>query len=221
MSIAKTLHLTKLQQTGQVDLKDHRMRCFKTISVSASCLLILLAGVLSTSQAAAQSISRTELTQERTGIESLDPWRFTAGIGVGSLYSTAGINVGMHNSNSLAVLSVGCGGGSSLNGCHESFLVGYYRAGLFGSGSDKHAFGMWAGQTDSSAYRGVENSNRSPSDRTNLDFDPVWGLGIGYAYFHNGIGNSGPVFGLGYQKERGDNHSRDGRFQLSIGFQFF
>ena len=149
-----------------------------------------------------------------------DPWKLTFGLGLGSLYSSAGVNVGIRDRESLLALSIGCRTLSDLHDCNESVLLGYYRANLFGSNSGRHAAGLWAGRTGSFARVRADDIDEQPIRPESLTFDPLWGGGLGYLYFHKGIDSPGPVIGLGYQVEKGGSRDWDGRFEFSLGFQF-
>lgn len=224
MTIANVQHADFQRSQGVVGSDEGQGPRARSLLGWFGALLLFSSALLAPSPVTAQYVSDAALhaSDESTPIGESDRKKLTFGVGVGSLYSTAGANIGFHDSKSLTVLSIGCNGMSSFRGCNDSVTLGYYRTDLFGWDSGRHALGLWGGRVGSSSYRGQDSLNSiAPSDVTNnLDFGPVWGFGVGYLYFHRGIGERGPVFGLGYQFEKGQNRRSDGTLQLSLGFQF-
>ncbi len=114
---------------------------------------------------------------------------FTFGLGVGSLYSGVGINAGIQSKVDLKYISAGCVSYTSQEAtCGMG--IGWVKTDLFDFQTPNHG---------ASIYIGVIGSE--------LDYDgyqAVYGAGLGYHYFFNGIGNSGLNLGLTVLSGNGD-----------------
>ncbi len=131
--------------------------------------------------------------------------KLTFGAGIGSLYSGIGINAGIQSKTDLKYVSLGCISYSSSNGETCGAGIGWVTTTLFDSKNTKHGTGMYLGIV------GTENHY--------FDNDPIYGLGLGYHYFLNGINNSG--FNLGFTLVAGStNDGADIGGMLQAGYQF-
>jgi len=130
---------------------------------------------------------------------------FTFGIGAGSFYSGIGVNAGIQSKTDLKYVSIGCVSYSSLNGEACGAGIGWVKTDLFSSTNNKHG---------TSVYLGIVGS-----ENTYFNNDPIYGLGLGYHYFFNGISNSG--VNLGFTLVAGnENDGLDIGGMLQAGYQF-
>lgn len=130
---------------------------------------------------------------------------FTFGLGVGSLYSGLGANVGIQTENDLKYLSVGCVSYSSIYGETCGIGAGWVFTDIFDFQTPKHGLGIYVGIVD--------------DEYDDFDREAVYGAGLGYHYFVSGIDKSG--FNLGFTAtaaDEKDGFSIGGLFQ--IGYQF-
>ena len=130
---------------------------------------------------------------------------FTFGIGAGSFYSGLGVNAGIQSKTDLKYISVGCVSYSSIYGETCGVGIGWVKTNIFEFQTAKHG---------ASLYVGVVGS-----EYDNFDHDAIYGTGLGYHYFFNGINESGVNLGftivVGNQN---DGIGMGGRFQ--VGYQF-
>jgi hypothetical protein len=130
---------------------------------------------------------------------------FTFGIGFGSMYSGMGVNAGIKSETDLKYISVGCVSYSTLSGEACGAGIGWVTTQLFSSNNTNHGTSIYAGIV------GSENDH--------FNNDPVYGVGLGYHYFFNGIGDSGTTLGL--TLVAGDeNHGIGMGGMLQLGYQF-
>lgn len=129
---------------------------------------------------------------------------FTFGLGAGSLYSGIGVNAGIQSNFDLKYISAGCVNFTSQQAtCGMG--IGWVKTDLFDFQTPNHG---------ASIYIGVIGSE--------LDYDgyqAVYGTGLGYHYFFNGIGNSGLNLGLTVLTGNGDYGRLTGAM-LQVGYQF-
>ena len=130
---------------------------------------------------------------------------FTFGLGVGNLYSGIGVNVGVQSEIDLKYISAGCVSYSSIYRETCGVGAGWVKTDIFDFQTPKHG---------ASLYIGIVGS-----EYDNFDHDAIYGAGLGYHYFLNGIGKSG--FNLGFTVTAGsenDGIGMGGMFQ--VGYQF-
>ena len=130
---------------------------------------------------------------------------FTFGIGAGSLYSGLGVNAGIQSKTDLKYISVGCVSYSSIYGETCGVGIGWVKTDVFDFQTPKHG---------ASLYIGIVGD-----EYDNFDRKAIYGAGLGYHYFFNGINNSG--VNLGFTMVAGnenDGIGMGGMFQL--GYQF-
>ena len=131
--------------------------------------------------------------------------KFTAGIGLGSLYAGIGLNVGIQSSTDFKYISSGCVSYSSMNGSTCGFGLGYMTTELFDYQSNKHAANFYIGMVG--------------SERDNFDDKALYGAGIGYSYFFSGINKSGGNIGFTVVGAKKSDGLEIGGM-LQIGYQF-
>ncbi len=131
--------------------------------------------------------------------------KVTFGLGVGSLYSGIGGNVGLKSKTDFKYFSTGCVSYSSINGSACGVGLGWVKTDLFSSANTNHG---------TSIYLGVVGSENKRFDKK-----PIYGVGVGYHYFFSGMENSG--FNIGATviagKENGDIGLGG---MLQLGYQF-
>ncbi|MGB0893390.1 MAG: hypothetical protein ACPGUD_03215 [Parashewanella sp.] len=129
--------------------------------------------------------------------------KVTFGLGLGSLYSGVGGNIGLKSKTDFKYLSAGCVSYSSLNGSVCGAGVGWVKSDLFTQNNTNHGAGL---------YLGVVGSKNK-----NFDKKPIYGIGLGYHYFFSGMENSG--FNVGATVVAGKENSGVGGM-LQVGYQF-
>jgi len=130
---------------------------------------------------------------------------FTFGIGAGSLYSGLGVNAAIQSKTDLKYISIGCVSYSSIYGETCGAGIGWVKTDIFDFQTPKHG---------ASLYVGIVGD-----EYDNFDRKAIYGVGLGYHYFFNGINNSGG--NLGFTIVAGNENEgigMGGMFQL--GYQF-
>ncbi|WP_100658748.1 hypothetical protein [Alteromonas flava] len=131
---------------------------------------------------------------------------YSFGMGVGSLYSGLGVNIASHSENSLTYISAGCVSYSSRAGSTCGVGGGWITTNILSVPNNKHGLG---------AYVGIVGTERESFD----NHDAIYGGGLGYHYFFNGIDRAGTNIGLGFMV--GDtNDGTEGALVFQLGYQF-
>lgn len=130
----------------------------------------------------------------------------SVGVGAGMSYSGLGANVAYVSETDMKYVSAGCVSYSSSSGSTCGAGIGWIKTDLFDNDSNKHGLGAYLGVV------GVETAFLR-------DDKAVYGAGLGYHYFFNGIDKSG--FNLGITVVAADTEDDD-KFGLSLqaGYQF-
>jgi hypothetical protein len=129
----------------------------------------------------------------------------TFGIGAGSLYSGLGVNVGIQSESDFKYISAGCVSYSSIHGETCGVGVGWVKTDIFEFQTPKHGASIYIGVVDDEYH--------------DFDREAIYGVGLGYHYFVNGINNSGTNFGFTVVAgNENDGIGMGGMFQ--IGYQF-
>ena len=131
--------------------------------------------------------------------------KFTAGVGLGSLYGGIGVNVGLQSDTDFKYISGGCVSYSSRYSETCGFGLGYMTTDLFESRSKHHAANFYIGIVG--------------TERTYKKDKGLYGAGLGYSYFFSGIDRSGGNIGftvLGAEL----NGDLDLGAMLQLGYQF-
>lgn len=137
---------------------------------------------------------------------------FSAGLGIGSMYSGVGANLSFISKNDLKYVSAGCVESNSYeNIC--GFGLGWIKTDLFGDYSEKHGVGIYASIVGHERFVTIEN------DRYKSNENDIYGIGLSYTYFMNGIDRSGATFGLSFHATNAEHENKLGSF-LQIGYQF-
>ena len=117
--------------------------------------------------------------------------KISSGVGIGSLYSTAGINGGVVVEKTFYYASIGCPTGYKMKSGGYKLTcglgVGLSTGNMLPQIGNKHAIGMYYGIT-SGAYREGPNGIEETSSN--------YGVAMNYSYFFGGIDNSGWNIGL-------------------------
>ncbi|MCL1078852.1 hypothetical protein D5R81_03800 [Parashewanella spongiae] len=127
------------------------------------------------------------------------------GAGLGSLYAGIGINITKQSNTEMKHLSVGCVSYSNVYGETCGVGVGWIKSDIFESQTVNHGLGL---------YVGIVGTKTNYGDRKAL-----YGAGIGYHYFFNGIGESGTNLGVTITGGDGQDGIESGAL-LQIGYQF-
>ena len=149
--------------------------------------------------------------------ENIQDNDYSIGLGLGTMYSGIGTNLSFVSEKDLKYISAGCVGYSSNQGSTCGFGAGWIKTDLFDANSNKHGFGIYVSLVGNESYysyttstEGVENYNHERD---------VYGAGVSYTYFVNGINKSGVTFGVSFHATNANFEGRfGGLFQL--GYQF-
>ena len=142
---------------------------------------------------------------------------YSVGIGMGAMYSGIGANISFISKNDLKYISAGCTEYSSLTGSSCGFGAGWIKTDLFDFNSNKHGFGVYVssvGKESSYSYTSTSNGVEYYRHENN-----IYGVGVSYTYFMNGIDHSGTTFGISVHATNADFESSYGGF-FQVGYQF-
>jgi len=135
---------------------------------------------------------------------------YSVGLGIGAMYSGIGTNFSFVSKNDLKYISAGCTGYGSANGSECGFGVGWIKTDLFGTDSNKHGLGIYGGS--------LGKEYRYPYPFVHEEYD-IYGAGVSYTFFMNGINQSGTTFGISIHATNARFEGRYGAF-LQVGYQF-
>ncbi len=142
---------------------------------------------------------------------------YSVGLGVGAMYSGLGTNVALVSKTDLKYLSAGCVKYSTFSGATCGVGAGWVVTDLFSANTNKHGLGVYASIVDSERYFSHTSSVQgTKSYRHDSD---VYGLGLSYNYFLNGIDKSGFNLGLSVHVTNADVVDNVGGF-FQLGYQF-
>jgi hypothetical protein len=136
------------------------------------------------------------------------------GAGLGAMYSGLGINLALKSDNQIKYVSVGAVACHKNNNdptkCIVGIGVGLLRTDMFSSTNNHHGVGLYIG-----AVRAERRGYGGSID----DFKAVYGAGISYTYFWNGINGRGMNIGLAPTMGFRGGRSIPGLF-VQLGYQF-
>lgn len=151
--------------------------------------------------------------------------KFSFGAGIGAMYSGLGINIGLKTDRQLKYLSLGCLAYSHTRAgdVDERDLacgagVGIIRTDLFAVENNKHGFGLHIGAVGAAKENDPKVIYRPGSMTSVYGVKPVYGVGVSYVYFWNGL--SAPGLNLGITPAIGFDSGARGNLLLQIGYQF-
>lgn len=146
-----------------------------------------------------------------------EPQRFSVGIGIGSAFSGLGANAAMLSKTDMQYVSVGCVEHRIFSGSSCGFGIGWISTDLFNNDSDNHGLGIYASIVDAEKTPGSSRDQRSlfPNDH----YSDVYGVGLSYTYFRNGISQLGWHYGISIHATNAEFDDKVGGF-LQIGYQF-
>jgi|GEM_PF-711377 len=149
--------------------------------------------------------------------DNQDASSFSFGLGSGLFYSGIGVNLGLRTQDSFKYFSLGCaylGVYHSESSCGPG--IGYVRAVDL---KRKHGLGIYFGLIDSEIEWEPVYTTFGVI-RKQVDREEVYGLGISYIYYANGINK--PGWNIGFSTTLGNYHhggmTSESRFQW--GYQF-
>lgn len=129
------------------------------------------------------------------------------GIGAGALYSGLGVNAALRGGNHMGYVAAGCiaVGYSSSTGAALpcGVAAGWVQAGLLEHSGNRHGLGIYVG----------------PVNRTADNTRALYGVGLTYAYFTQGIDHAGWNFGL-TPAVGNKNGKSQGALLLDLGYEF-
>ena len=130
---------------------------------------------------------------------------FSAGVGAGTKYSGLGANFSLLTATDMKYISAGCLSYGSRSGLTCGAGLGWITTDLLDEGSNNHGVGFYLGAIGSQSYQ--------------LNEEAIYGAGLGYHYFFNGIDKSGVNIGLSLAYGKDDKESVSG-VMFEIGYQF-
>lgn len=127
---------------------------------------------------------------------------YSIGIGLGAMYSGLGANFSFVSENDLKYISAGCVEYSSRTGVRCGAGAGWIKTDLFGTNSNKHGFGVYV------TFVGIENYISYTTTTVGVEYENhesnIYGAGVSYTYFMNGINTSGTTFGISFHATNAD-----------------
>jgi hypothetical protein len=142
---------------------------------------------------------------------------YSVGLGMGAMYSGIGANLSFVSENDLKYISAGCTEYSSITGASCGFGAGWIKTDLFGANSNKHGIGIYAtlvGKEKYASYTSTTDGTEYYTHESN-----IYGAGVSYTYFMNGINKSGTTFGVSIHATNADFENSYGGF-FQVGYQF-
>jgi hypothetical protein len=139
--------------------------------------------------------------------------RYSFGLGMGSIYSGIGSNFAIISDKDMKYISIGCIEYSSNNGAECGLGLGWVNTDLFSPDNNKHGLGLYISMV------GHESNTIKVNGNFETEENDIYGLGVSYTYFFNGIGNSGMNIGISSHLTNADYKDNYGGF-LQIGYQF-
>lgn len=137
--------------------------------------------------------------------------QISVGVGLGTMYSGLGANVAWTSPTDLKYVSAGC---TAQKEC--GLGIGWIKTDLFDSASNKHGMGIYLSKVDEEWQWDVRNvDGRMVYDGEEKD---VYGLGLSYTYFMNGINKSGTTAGVSFHATNSDYDDKE--IWLQLGYQF-
>ncbi len=142
---------------------------------------------------------------------------YSIGLGLGAMYGGIGTNLSFVSENDLKYISAGCVEYSSSNGSTCGFGAGWIKTDLFGSNSNKHGLGVYVSIVGNESYSSYTTTTEGV-EYYNHESD-VYGAGVSYTYFMNGINKSGTTFCVSIHATNADFEDSYGGF-FQVGYQF-
>ena len=139
--------------------------------------------------------------------------KYTFGIGLGNCYGGLGTMVGTVSNNDMKYLSAGIHRHTSYDGTSYSIGIGWIKTDLISNTSNNHGLGLYIGLLGKEYYYLEKDVNMYEKDKN------IYGYGLTYNYFFNGINKSGTHLGLSLIKSI-DSFENNGFLSLDIGYQF-
>ena len=170
-------------------------------------IIIFILSALSLSAFAEQNNTTEKLLPE-------EQKQYSVGLGKGAMFSGIGVNFAFVAKHDMKYVSAGCTEYSSQYGASCGFGAGWIKTDLIDFGNNKHGFGIYISKV------GQEVDYYSNNDyQYNYRENDVYGLGLSYTYFMNGIDHSGFNFGGSLYATNAEYDSEYGVF-MQAGYQF-
>jgi hypothetical protein len=143
--------------------------------------------------------------------------QFSFGLGIGAMYTGLGVNAAMVSPTELKYLSLGCIEYSSTYGTACGAGLGWIKTDLFDIQNNKHGLGLYV----TSLGEETTNSYTTSDQGTTVYWhrSAVYGLGVSYSYFSNGIDKPGFTYGVSVHGSNAEFENKLGGF-FQIGYQF-
>jgi hypothetical protein len=142
---------------------------------------------------------------------------YSIGLGLGAMYSGIGTNLSFVSEHDLKYISVGCISYTTYSGATCGFGAGWIRTDLLGANSNKHGFGVYVSLVGHESYTS-DTTTTQGVEYYDHDRD-IYGAGVSYTYFMNGINKSGTTFGVSVHVTNAEFEDRYGGF-FQVGYQF-
>lgn len=147
----------------------------------------------------------------------VDEKQYSVGLGVGALYSGVGTNFALVSNTDMKYISAGCVKYSTYSGSTCGFGAGWIMTDLFGANTNKHGVGVYVSLVDSERY--TSTTATTSGNELFQHESNIYGAGVSYTYFLNGIDQSGLNLGLSLHVTNADFDDKFGGF-FQVGYQF-
>lgn len=152
-----------------------------------------------------------------SAIASAEDAQIRYGLGAGIQYSGLGGSVQRVTDRDMIAVGVGMVGNHSVYGTAFGAGVSYQRADIIGvveGQPNRHALGGYLGAVGHEGRATFRNGRW-----TTQEHNTIWGFGLTYNYFQNGINSTGWSLGAGVVHGNGDFRSVSG-LAINLGYQF-
>lgn len=136
------------------------------------------------------------------------------GVGMGAQYAGLGANVSIVSENDAKYVALGCVQfRPDYDDATCGASIGYINTSWLSDASNKHGLGIHAG---------IMGSERTTPNMAFIkhQYDGLYGVGVGYTYFSNGINKQGFTLGASIHQTLEDRNDDKNSVLLQLGYQF-
>lgn len=136
------------------------------------------------------------------------------GVGLGAQYAGLGANVSFVSESDAKYIALGCVQfRPDYNDATCGASIGYINTSWLSEASNKHGLGIHAG---------IIGSERTTPNIAFIkhQYDGLYGVGVGYTYFSNGINKQGFTLGASIHQALEDTNGHTHSILFQLGYQF-
>lgn len=136
------------------------------------------------------------------------------GLGLGAQYAGLGANISLVSEKDATYVALGCVRFQpDHNDATCGASIGYINTEWLSDTSNKHGVGLHAG---------IMGSERTTPNMAFIkhEYDGLYGVGVGYTYFSNGINDNGFTLGVSVHQTLEDTNDDKNSILLQLGYQF-